>query len=35
MVPDPGVIIGFGMRAQPGNVTHLMAWYGTLALRNP
>lgn len=35
MVPDPGVIIGWGLRASPGNVTHMMAWYGTLALRTP
>ena len=30
MVPDPGVITGFGIRANPGNVTHAMAWYGSL-----
>lgn len=30
MVPDPGVIIGWGLRANPGDVTHAMAWYGNL-----
>lgn len=34
MVPDPGVIVGFGLRANPGNVTNLMAWFGSLALRS-
>lgn len=35
MVPDPGVIVGVGMRADPGNVTHLKAWFGHLKLRHP
>ncbi|MGI0015140.1 MAG: hypothetical protein ACREBU_17135 [Nitrososphaera sp.] len=35
MVPDPGVIVGVGMRADPGNVTHLKAWFGHLKTRQP
>lgn len=34
MVPDPGVIVGFGVRASPGDVTHAMAWYGSLMHRD-
>lgn len=34
MVPNPGVIVGIGMRADPGNITHVKAWFGHLKLCN-
>ncbi len=34
MVPDPGVLVGVGMRANPGNITHLKVWFGHLRRRD-
>lgn len=34
MVPNPGIIVGVGMRGSPGNVTHLKAWFGHLKRRS-